>query len=78
MQITLRPELEQFVQDKVQAGEYGSIQEVVEIALTRLMDDELDDETLAAIEEGEAQLDRGEGIPAEEAFALLRKKHFGK
>lgn len=78
MNISLRPELERFVEKKVRAGEYGSADQVLEAALIRLMDDddELDHETLAAIEEGEAQLDRGEGMPLSQAFSELRKKHF--
>jgi hypothetical protein len=39
--------------------------------------DELDEEVLREIEEAEAEIDRGEGIPMEEAFARLRAKHFG-
>ena len=41
-------------------------------------DPAVDEQTLAALEEGEAQLDRGEGIPLEEAFDQLRKRHTGK
>ena len=40
--------------------------------------DELDAETLAAIEAADAQIDRGEGIPLDEAFQRLRRKHFGR
>lgn len=32
-------------------------------------------ETIAAIREGIAQCDRGEGIPLDEAFDRIRKKH---
>jgi predicted transcriptional regulator len=39
--------------------------------------EDLDEETKAAIERGEAQYKRGEGIPLDEAFAKLREKHFG-
>jgi hypothetical protein len=34
-----------------------------------------DEETLAAIEEAETQLDNEEGIPLEEAFTQLRQKY---
>ncbi len=78
MNISLRPELEKFVQEKVQAGEYASPEEVLEAGLDRLMVDEMDEETKRAIDEGEEQLDRGEGIPLDEAFAILRKKHLGE
>jgi len=54
MNIALRPDLEKFVREKIQGGEYDSADEVVEAGLRRLMDeqaadDELDDETIAAI-----------------------------
>ena len=78
MHISLRPELEEFVAAQVKVGGYASADEVLEAAVARLMLDpepqELDAETLAALEEGEAQLDRGEGISLEEAFDALRKK----
>ena len=82
MDITLSPELQKFVEEKVKAGEFQSPAQVVEAGLARLMldppPDELDDETLAAIDRAEAQLDRGEGIPLDEAFQRLRKKHLGR
>ena len=78
MNVTLSEESQRFVQEKVNSGEYSSPQEVVEAGLARLMEEELDDQTLAAIEESEAQLDRGEGIPMDQAFAALRKKHLGR
>ena len=40
--------------------------------------DDLDEATRASIEEAEAQCDRGEGIPVEQALAELKRKHFGK
>ena len=44
-----------------------------------MMDEaELDDATIAAIDEAEAQYQRGEGMPLDQAFELLRKKHLGK
>jgi Arc/MetJ-type ribon-helix-helix transcriptional regulator len=82
MNITLSPELQKFVEERVKAGEFQSPAQVVEAGLARLMldppPDELDKETLAAIERAEAQLDRGEGIPLKEAFDRLRKKHLGR
>ena len=82
MNITLSPELKKFVEEKVKAGEFQSPAQVVEAGLARLMldppPDELDDDTLAAIDRAEAQLDRGEGIPLKEAFERLRKKHLGR
>ena len=40
--------------------------------------EELDPATLAAIERADAQAERGEGMPADEAFERLRRKHFGE
>ena len=82
MNVSLKPELEAFVASQVESGGYGSADEVLEAAVARLMLDpepgELDAQTLAALEEAEAQLDRGEGIPVEQAFELLRQKFPGK
>ncbi len=78
MNISLKPELERFVAAQVEAGGYGSADEVLEAAVARLMLDPdpptPDPDTLAALEEAEAQLDRGPGIPLEEAFDRLRQK----
>ena len=82
MQVQLKPELRKFIEDQVTAGHFASADEVVEAALARLMLDpapnDLDAETLAAIEEADAQFDRGEGIPLDDAFNRLREKHLGK
>jgi Arc/MetJ-type ribon-helix-helix transcriptional regulator len=67
MQISLtRPDIERFINEQVKAGHFSTPAEVVEAGVARLMcdpeSDELDDATLAAIEEANAQIDRGEGI----------------
>ena len=80
MNVSLTPELEKFVQEKVESGRYTSASEVVREAL-RLM--EKRDLRLAEREEALkafqseldrriAEADRGETIPVEEAFAQLR------
>jgi len=80
MNVSLTPELEKFVQDKVESGRYTSASEVVREAL-RLM--EKRDLRLAEREEAlkafQAELDRriaeadaGGWIEGEEAFARLR------
>jgi putative addiction module CopG family antidote len=82
MNVRLKPELQKFIEDEVRAGNFTSHDEVIEAALARLMLDDPaagpDADTLAAIEEGEAQLDRGEGIALDEAFRNLRRKHLGE
>jgi Arc/MetJ-type ribon-helix-helix transcriptional regulator len=81
MDVPLKPELAEFVAEQVRAGRYPSEVDVIEAAVARLMldapvsEDELDAETLAAIDEADAQIDRGEGMDVDEAFARLRAKH---
>ena len=80
MQVQLdSPELERFITEEVKSGRFASHEAAVAAAVERMMLDneflETDTETLLAIEEAEAQLDRGEGIPLETAFDQLRKKH---
>lgn len=82
MNVSLTPELEKFVQEKVESGRYTSASEVVREAL-RLM--EKRDQRLAerekALQAFQAELDRrmqeadaGGWIDGEEAFASLRAK----
>jgi Arc/MetJ-type ribon-helix-helix transcriptional regulator len=82
MDVPLKPELQKFVEEEVRSGHFSSPVEVIEAGLARLMLDpapeELDAETLTAIEAADAQIDRGEGIPLEEAFDRLRRKYFGR
>ena len=83
MQILLtKPELEEFVAEQVNAGHFASPEAVIEAGLARLMldpdSDELDEETLAAIEEGNAQIERGEGIDFDQFAAEMRRKYSGR
>ena len=81
MTIELRPEIQKFVDEKVKAGEYASTEEVLEAGIARLMLDpqpELDEETLAALERGEAEGDRGEVRPWEDLRAELLAKYLRK
>ena len=71
MDLRLTPELERFVDRKVKSGQFASASEVVEAGLARLMLDpvpeELDADTLAAIDRAEGEFDRGEGRGAPSA-----------
>ncbi len=82
MNVRLRPDLQKFIDDEVKSGKFASADEVIEAALARLMLDpasgDADAETLAAIDEAEAQIDRGEGVSLDDAFARLRKKHLAE
>jgi Arc/MetJ-type ribon-helix-helix transcriptional regulator len=79
MKIALsKPELEKFVQEQVEQGNFTSPTDVVEAALAYFQDElnqEMDDETVAAIERASVQLDRGEGRPLDEIAVELRKKY---
>ena len=84
MTVNLKPELAEFVQAQVRAGQYRSLEEAVNAAIARiqaeqdLLAGELDDEELAAIEKGLAQLNRGEGQPWEKVRDDLRAKYLDK
>jgi antitoxin ParD1/3/4 len=78
MNVSLTPELEELIAQKVQSGRYTSASEVVREALRLLEEhDEIRQKRLEAmqreINEGLAQLDRGEGIPGDQVRALLRR-----
>jgi len=64
MHINLSTEMEQYLQSKVQTGFYGNASEVVRDAIRKMWEE---DEKLvalrAAVQVGDAQIDRGEGIP---------------
>jgi antitoxin ParD1/3/4 len=78
MNVSLTPELEQLVAEKVESGRYTSASEVIREALRLLEEqDQLRQNRLAAvrqkIDRGLAQLDRSEGIPADRARSGLRR-----
>jgi putative addiction module CopG family antidote len=82
MTISLSAKLRQYVEDQVRSGRFASPEEVVEAGLARLMldpaPDDLDDEDLAAIEESERQIERGEDRRWADVSAELRRKYLGK
>jgi antitoxin ParD1/3/4 len=63
MHINLSPEMEQYLQNKVSTGFYSNASEVVRDAIRRMQEE---DEKLAAlraaVQVGDEQLDRGEGV----------------
>ena len=83
MTITISPQTQKLLDEQMQRGVYTSVDDVVRVALETLNQvqgedyEDLDEETRASIERGEAQYQRGEGIPLDQAFAELRRKHFG-
>jgi putative addiction module CopG family antidote len=65
MTITLTPELERLVKEKIARGEYDSPDAFVSEAVQRLVDEEKEedgnrDEILARIQAAEAEIDRGD------------------
>ena len=79
MNVSLTPELEELVQEKVRSGRYNSASEVVREALRLLEEqDELRavrlEEVRKKIAHGLASLDRVEGIDGEDAMERLRAK----
>jgi antitoxin ParD1/3/4 len=78
MNISLTPELERLVDDRVKSGRYASASEVIREGLRLLEEqDQLKQQRLAEvrqkIDRGIEQLDRGAGIPGPEVRARLRR-----
>jgi antitoxin ParD1/3/4 len=79
MNISLTPELERLVDDKVKSGRYASASEVIREGLRLLEEQEqLKQQRLAEvrrkIDRGLEQLDQGLGIPGSEARARLQRR----
>lgn len=79
MNVSLIPELAKFVEQKVKSGLYHTASEVIREGLRLL--EERDalrqahlDEIRQAIQQGNAQLARGEGLPGEKVFENIRAK----
>jgi antitoxin ParD1/3/4 len=77
--ISLTPELERLVDDKVKTGRYASASEVVREGLRLLEEQDQAKQLRLAevrrkIDRGIEQLDRGLGIPGPEARARLRQR----
>ena len=79
MNVSLTPELEKFVANKVESGLYRSASEVIREGL-RLLDDQDRQRALhlgearKKIQAGLDQLDRGEGIPGDQAHARMKQR----
>lgn len=79
MNVSLTPELEKFVQEKVNSGMYTSASEVVRESLRLLhTHDDLQAQRInqlnQAIEVGLQQLNSGKKIPAKESFNRMKDK----
>jgi antitoxin ParD1/3/4 len=77
MSIMLNREQEEWLQAKVAAGEFASLDQAIKSAVQRLIiDDELDDDDFEwakpLVDEGLAQLERGEYYSHDEVFDRLQ------
>lgn len=77
MSFEMTPELERRVRERVEHGQYETVEALIAAAIERLLDEEgvESESTQAAIRRALAQSERGEGRPAEEVFAEFRTKH---
>jgi putative addiction module CopG family antidote len=69
----LPEDLEEFVNHELASGRYRSREDIVIAGLRHLQRDR--QEALQGIQEGLAELRRGEGIPLDQAFDQIRKRH---
>jgi antitoxin ParD1/3/4 len=82
MTINVDPQTQQLIEAAMKQRGFSTAEEVVQSAVRHMQEqvfdyDDLDEETRAAIEEGQREIDQGLGIPWEEAEARLRAR-FGK
>jgi antitoxin ParD1/3/4 len=75
MQVQLTKEHEEWLRKQVAAGRFSSLDEALAEAIDSL---KVEDEELGwarpLVEEGLAELDRGEALPAEEVFARIEAR----
>lgn len=79
MNVSLTPELERFVNEKVAEGLYHTASEVVRDGLRLLTERDQErkarlDALRQAVTEGLTQVDQGQGVAGKQAFARLREK----
>ena len=82
MNITLRPDLQKRIHERIQNGEFESAEAMVEHALTFFLDHaggEMDEEQFrdvkAAIDEARDQAERGAGVSLDEFDRSMRAKY---
>ena len=75
MNVSLTPELEKFVQDKVSSGQYSNASEVIREGLRILKEhDELRENRREQIERGWQEAQRGELVDGATAFRRIRSR----
>ena len=78
MNISIRPDLQERINQRIQSGEYENADALVQQALDWFLDIDDEDEieeTQAAIDEARGQSKRGEAAPAEAVFKELRARY---
>ena len=82
MEISLNPELQARIEEKLRNGEFSSADALVEQALTLFLESEGDEmdtaeflATRSAVEQGLEEAEKGEGIPLEEFDQMMRARH---
>ena len=81
MQVELRkPEMERFINEKVNSGDFPSPEAVVEDALNRMMQDEqsLSNQDIRAINQAEEQMDNSEHVDFDDFAARMKNKYCNK
>jgi putative addiction module CopG family antidote len=81
MDVTLRPELQRFINDQVKTGRFSSASEALEAGVARLMldpqPDVLDARDLADLRTALDQLKHDETLDAADVHQRLQKKYLG-
>lgn len=74
MPLPIPPEFERAVLERVRSGRYASTDEVLQACLEGLeILEEADEDLRRELQIGIEELERGEGIPAEEAYEMIRR-----
>ena len=80
MNLSIPPGIARIIDDKVKTGRFPSREAVVVAAIPEMQEvdiSQLDDATIAAIKEGIAQADRGEGVDLD-TFRAQMKQRFSR
>jgi antitoxin ParD1/3/4 len=78
MQLSLPPEIQKLIEDRVRSGQYQSSEDVIAAALSTLNQQETfgdfaANELEALLAEGERDITKGDVLDADQAFAALRR-----
>jgi Arc/MetJ-type ribon-helix-helix transcriptional regulator len=80
MNLTLRDDIQRFIEERVKAGQFPTAESVIEAAIADMRDvedAELDEDTIAAINEAEAHADLGAGMDLDAFRAHMDRRVAG-